>query len=134
MKLKRRKRMHSAVDAGSLSDILFILMLFFLMISTLASPEAIKILLPSSGTGATIPKHAISITVNDKVEWYLEATPVNQETLGPLLAAEVQKHTGEEITVILKLDKNLSVQEMLKVVDVINKQKLPIMIATEKKN
>lgn len=126
--------MHSAVDAGSLSDILFILMLFFLMISTLASPEAIKILLPSSGTSATIPKHAISIGVNEKVQWYLEASPVTQETLGPLLAAEVAKHTGEDVSVILKLDKNLTVQEMLKVVDVINKQKLPIMIATEKKN
>ncbi len=103
------------------------------MISTLASPEAIKILLPKSGTPSAIPKHAISVSVNDKLEWFMESTPANEQSLETLIKSEVEKHKGEEISVILKLDKNIAVQEMIKVVDVINKQKLPIMIATERK-
>lgn len=134
MKLRRRKRMHSAVEASSLSDILFFLLLFFLMISTMASPEAIRILLPKSATGKTIPKHAINLTIDKDLSWTVDKTPVlNEQDLAAKLAAEAAAHNNE-VTVVLRMDKSISVEEMIRVVDIINQQKLPMVIATEKKS
>ncbi len=134
MRLRRRKRMHSAVEASSLSDILFFLLLFFLMISTMASPEAIRILLPKSATGKTIPKHAINLTIDKDLSWTVDKTPVfNEQELGAKLAAEAAAHNND-VTVVLRMDKTISVEEMIRVVDIINQQKLPMVIATEKKS
>jgi len=123
--------MHSAVEASSLSDILFFLMLFFLMISTMASPEAIKVLLPKSSTGKVIPKHAVSVTIDKDLHWFVEGVPVDNTTIETSLKASAVKYNND-VTVVLKLDKDISVQEMMKVVDVVNKLNMPLVVATDR--
>jgi biopolymer transport protein ExbD len=72
MNFGRRKRVHSAVEASSLSDILFFLLLFFLIISTLASPNAIKLLLPKASSGQAISTHVINVSINANLEYYVD--------------------------------------------------------------
>jgi biopolymer transport protein ExbD len=130
MNFGRRKRVHSAVEASSLSDILFFLLLFFLIISTLASPNAIKLLLPKASTGQAISTHVINVSINDKVEYYLDKNRVTLEALSPQLIAEARKH--EKPTVVLRVDKSIAVEELVRVIDVVNKLKIPLVIATDK--
>jgi len=54
MKLRRRKREHAEVSTESLNDIMFFLLLFFLIVSTLVNPNVIKLLLPNSKQSKTI--------------------------------------------------------------------------------
>ncbi|MBC7451058.1 MAG: biopolymer transporter ExbD, partial [Cytophagales bacterium] len=87
MKIKRRKRMHMGVEASSLADILFFLMLFFLMVSTLASNNALGLLLPESRTGKVVPKEVINISIDDKLQYYVDSRKVTFEEYESSLAA-----------------------------------------------
>lgn len=134
MNFGRRKKVHSAVEASSLSDILFFLLLFFLIISTLASPNAIKLLLPKASTGKTIPKHVINVSIDANLQYYVDKRPVGLEGLSPALTGEVSKLDArtETPTVVLRVDKSISVENLVEVVDMVNKLKIPLVIATDK--
>lgn len=131
MNIKRRRRMHSSLEASSLADILFFLMLFFLMISTMASPEAIKILLPHASTGSTIPKHPVSVVIDKDLQWYVAGKLVDEYTIKNTLKDESSKH-NDNITVVLKVDRDISVEQMIKVVDIVNQLKISLVVATER--
>lgn len=130
MQLRRRTKHHAAVEAGALSDILFFLMLFFLIMSTLASPTAIKLLLPKATTGHTVPKHMVNVAVTADSKIYIEKTEVALESLQGRLEAEKLAH--DNATVVLRCDKSQTVDRLIQVVDAVNKAKLPLVVATEK--
>jgi biopolymer transport protein ExbD len=130
MNFGRRKRIHSAVEASSLSDILFFLLLFFLIISTLASPNAIKLLLPKASSGQAISTHVINVSINDKIEYYVDKRRVPAADLSNQIVLESRKH--EKPSVVLRVDKSIPVEELVKVVDQVNKLKIPLVIATDK--
>lgn len=122
--------MHAAVEAGSLSDILFFLMLFFLIVSTLASPTAIKLLLPKATTGQTVPRHVINLSVTQDLRIYIDKSELQASMLEDELKNEAAKH--ENPTVVLRVDKSVTVEELVKVIDAVNKAKIPLVIATDK--
>jgi len=130
MNFRRRKRENAEVNAGSLSDILFFLLLFFIIISTLASASAIKVQLPNSKSGKSIPRHPINITVNSSLQYYIDKRPIDEAALPQELTTEAAKY--ENPSVVLRLDKSVTVQHMIDIMDIANKLKLPIVIAANK--
>ncbi len=131
MKFRRRKRHGGGVEASALSDILFFLMLFFLMVSTLASPEAIRVLLPKSNTGKSIPKHTIYVTIDAGLHYFVNKKELNPEALKSALQQEAAGQ--DNATVVIKADRTVPVQEFINVVDIANQLKLPVVVATDKK-
>ncbi|SFB84024.1 biopolymer transport protein ExbD [Flexibacter flexilis DSM 6793] len=130
MNFRKHRRPHAAVEASSLSDILFFLLLFFLIISTLASPNAIKLLLPKASTGQTISHHAINVSISANLSYYIDKRMVSLETLEPELQRESKNY--ENPTVVLRVDKSVTVEELVKVVDIVNRLRIPLVIATDK--
>ncbi|MES2730598.1 MAG: biopolymer transporter ExbD [Bacteroidota bacterium] len=130
MNFGRRKRVHSAVEASSLSDILFFLLLFFLIISTMASPNAIKLLLPKASTGQAISNNAIKLNINASKEYYIDKRRIQMEDLSNQISNEARGK--EKPTVVLRMDKSITVEELAKVLDVVNKLKIPLVIAVDK--
>lgn len=130
MNFRKRKNIHAEVQAGALSDILFFLMLFFLIISTLASPNAIKLLLPKAKTGKTLPTQVINVSISPDLKYYIDKREVTIEQLEPTLLAEAAKL--ENPSVVLRMDKGITVNDMVQVVDVLNRAKVPVVIAVSK--
>lgn len=133
MNLRRHRRKESAVEASALSDILFFLLLFFLIMSTLASANAIKLTLPKAATGQTIPKQKINLyirEVNGVLEYYIEKKPVTFETLQTELTTEATKF--ESPTVALRADQSIIYGEVIKVIDICNKARLPVTSIVDK--
>ena len=130
MNFRKSKYVHAEVQAGALSDILFFLMLFFLIISTLASPNAIKLLLPKAQTGKSIPSQVINVSISNDLKYYINQNQVTIENMQQLLADEAMKH--ENPSVVLRMDKTIAVDEMVKVIDIVNKAKVPVVIAIDK--
>ena len=127
---KTKHRGHATVEAASLSDILFFLLLFFLIVATMASPHAIKVLLPQASSQESMPRSTINLTITEGLDYYIEQEKIPAEALKPAL--ESISATVEAPTIILRVDKSIQVNELIKVVDVINSLKLPMVVATEK--
>ena len=81
MAIKRNKRFHAEVHASSMSDIMFFLLLFFLIISTLANPNVIKMTLPKSKTNEKTNKQLVSISVTEEKLYYIDKQQVPFEQL-----------------------------------------------------
>lgn len=131
MAIKRNRRFHAEVHASSMSDIMFFLLLFFLIISTLANPNVIKMTLPKSKTNEKTNKQFISISVTEEKEFFIDKQHVNFEELEKELLAKIG--TDKEQTVVVRIPFNLQVQDLVDVLQIGVKNNLKFVIATNPK-
>jgi len=103
---------------SSMSDLVFLLLIFFMLTSTLVAPNAIKLLLPSSSS-KTMAKQTITVYIDANYNYYLEETPVYVEYLTESIAEKLQGQT--EGTVVLRSDETVPVQYVVNLIDAVNK-------------
>ena len=89
MNIRRKLRAHTEVHTGPLNDILFILLLFFLIASTLANPNLIKVNNPR-GAKDMKAKQNIIVSVNKQHQYFLGQTPVDYNSLDTLLKVQIE--------------------------------------------
>lgn len=131
MQLRRKSRMTSEVSTSSLSDIMFFLMLFFLIISTLVNPSVIKLILPKSEAGKAVAKQTITVSVDAEKKFYINNAPVAYEQLESQLAEQTMKM--QDPTVVLRADNTLPVQIIVDLISIGNKLKIKMVLATTNK-
>lgn len=90
MNIRRRLRKHAELHTSALNDILFILLLFFLIVSTLANPNVIKVNNPK-GTKDTKVKQNIVVSIDKEQKIYLGQNQVELSQLDSLLKQQVTK-------------------------------------------
>ncbi len=129
--IKRNKRFHAEVATSSLSDIMFFLLLFFLIISTLANPNVIKMTLPKSKINEKTNKQFISLSVTEDKKFYLDKQPVSFEELETQLMSKIG--TAKDQTVIVRIPFNLQVQDLVDILQIGVKNNLKFVIATSPK-
>lgn len=101
-----------------MSDLVFLLLIFFMLTSTLVAPNAIKLLLPSSES-RTMAKQTITVYVDGDFNYYLQETPVDLNQMLDGLAQSLQGQTDG--SVVLRADQTVPVQYIVNVIDVVNK-------------
>lgn len=126
--VKRNKRFHAEVATSSLSDIMFFLLLFFLIISTLANPNVIKMTLPKSKNNEKTNKQLISLSVTEDKRFYVDKQEVAFDQLEAKLLA--QMGDAKDQTVVIRIPFNLQVQDLVDVLQIGVKNKLKFVIAT----
>ncbi|HNQ61170.1 MAG TPA: biopolymer transporter ExbD [Bacteroidia bacterium] len=129
MNLKRRTRVVGEVFTGSLNDIMFFLLLFFLITSTLATPNVLKLLLPSASSSSQSVKHPITVSVDADLQYAINTTPIPSEMLEEALRAQIQGQTDP--AVLLKVDKTIQVQNLVDLLDIGNRLKIKMVLATQ---
>ncbi|MCX8482460.1 MAG: biopolymer transporter ExbD [Crocinitomicaceae bacterium] len=127
--VKRNKRFHAEVATSSLSDIMFFLLLFFLIISTLANPNVIKMTLPKSKTNEKTNKQLISLSVTEDKRFYLDKEEVAFDQLETALLSKIG--ASKDQTVVVRIPFNLQVQDLVDVLQIGVKNKLKFVIATK---
>jgi biopolymer transport protein ExbD len=130
MIIKRNKRFKPEVSTSSLNDIMFFLLLFFLIVSSLANPNVIKLLLPNSKSAQNLNKQQITISVTKDKKYYIDSHEIDFDDIEPLLKSRIL--TLQEPTVILRLEYSLTVQDMIDVLEIGNRLKVKMVIATNK--
>lgn len=125
MNLRRKNREGAEVFTDSLNDIMFFLLLFFIIISTLVNPNVIKLDSPSSKHGETATKGEVNLAVDAQHNYYVNNVPVPFDQLKPVLASETK--AKETQSVILFMDKSLTVQDLADVYQI--EQELGIKFA-----
>ncbi len=101
MAIKRNRRFHAEVHASSMSDIMFFLLLFFLIISTLANPNVIRMTLPKSKTNEKTNKQLITISVTEEKRFYIDKKETSFENLEKELLAQMDP--AKEQTVVVNV-------------------------------
>ncbi len=130
MAIKRNKRFHAEIPTSSLSDIMFFLFLFFLIISTLANPNVIKLTLPKAASNETTNKDHISLSVTEDKLYYIDKQEVPFNQLEQTLA---EKTLGtNDKTVVVRVPADNKVQDLVDLMQMGVKLKLNFVIATSK--
>ena len=117
MAIKSRNKIGVSFNSSSMSDLVFLLLIFFMLTSTLVAPNAIKLLLPSSSS-KTMAKQTVTVYINDLYQYYVDETPVTDEDLSAVIGSRI---AGEaDATVVLRSDKSVPVQYVVNVIDAVN--------------
>ena len=117
MAIKTRNKIGVSFNSSSMSDLVFLLLIFFMLTSTLVAPNAIKLLLPSSSS-KTMAKQTVTVYINDLFQYYVDETPVSDEDLSSSINAKIDGQT--DATVVLRSDKSVPVQYVVNVIDAVN--------------
>lgn len=117
MAIKSRNKISTEFSMASMSDLVFLLLIFFMLTSTLVAPNAIKLLLPSSSS-KTMAKQTITVYIDANYNYFLEEIPVNVEFLTESIGAKLQGQT--EGTVVLRSDATVPVQYVVNLIDAVN--------------
>ena len=118
MAIKSRNKISTEFSMASMSDLVFLLLIFFMLSSTLVSPNAIKLLLPSSSS-KTIAKQSLTVYINDQFQYFVNETPAAAADLQPMLSGALAGQT--EGVVVLRSDRSVPVQYVVNVIDAVNK-------------
>ena len=132
MNIKRKKHFKAEVSTSSLNDIMFFLLLFFLIVSSLANPNVIKLLLPNSKSAQNLNKQQITISITKDKLYYLDNKQISFSDIEPLLRSRVG--SLDEPTVILRLESSLTVQDLVDVLEIGNRLQVKMLMATNKKS
>ncbi|MBU3661660.1 MAG: biopolymer transporter ExbD [Bacteroidetes bacterium] len=129
MNFRRKKRFEAEVATSSLNDIMFFLLLFFLIISTVANPSVIKVLLPKTKNNQTLNKKQITLTVNKAKEYYLNDKLIVPADLEAAIVKEIQGLPDP--TIVLRMDAELTIQDLVDILATGTKLKVRIVMATQ---
>jgi len=130
MALRSRNKVSANFNMSSMTDIVFLLLIFFMLTSTLVSPNALKLLLPSS-KAKTLEKQTISISITKDIQFYINENenPVSENTIEQELKLLI--NTEQEPAIILHTDKSVAIEHVVKVMDIAYRNKYKIVLATK---
>ena len=132
MNLRRKHQEDAEVSTESLNDIMFFLLLFFLIISTLANPNVIKLMLPKSANNEQLAKQQVNLAVTKDKQYTINKKPVPFDQLEAAISAEIAGL--DQPTVVLHFDRELSVQDLVDVMQIGTKIKVKMVLATQKQS
>jgi biopolymer transport protein ExbD len=132
MNLRKRKRGASAeVHTSAMNDIMFFLLLFFLIASTVTNPNVIKLMLPKSSSGQSVSKKTITVSITKDLKYYVDKKEVPVAYLNASLLS--YKSIATELTIVLYVDKTVAIQDVVQVMDIAQKLNIKLVLATEPK-
>ncbi|WP_266362820.1 ExbD/TolR family protein [Tellurirhabdus rosea] len=130
MKFRRKNKFHAEVATSSLNDIMFFLLLFFLIISTVANPNVIKLMLPKASSAQQVAKKQVTLSVDASRNYFIDKRPVDKANL----EAEMKSIMDgiEDPTIVVRFDKALTVQDLVDVLQTGAKLNIKMVMATSK--
>lgn len=130
MALKKGQKISSAFSMSSMTDIIFLLLIFFMLTSTLVHPNALKLVLPQS-KNQTSAKPQTSVSITADLRYYVETKRVAFDELEPTLQAKLGAQP--ETYIALHVDETVPMREVVKVMNIAKKNKYKLILATRAK-
>lgn len=131
MNLRRKNRATSEVSTHSLNDIMFFLMLFFLIASTMANPNVVKLMLPSAKSNQAVIKKPVSVSIKKDLTYYIDTKQVSLDQLERRLQEKLMNVSDP--AVVIRVDKDVPVQYLVDLLDIGNRLNIKMVLATQPK-
>ncbi|MDA9303559.1 biopolymer transporter ExbD [Flavobacteriaceae bacterium] len=126
MNIRGRNKITPEFNMSSMTDIVFLLLIFFMIASTLVTTNAIDILLPKA-SGKTENKKSVSVSIQKDLSFYIDQSKVEIQNLETELLQLLQQEA--EPTLVLRAEKSVPVDYVVKVMDIANRNKFKIILA-----
>lgn len=135
MALKRRNKVEATFAMSSMTDLIFLLLLFFVMASTMSSPNDIKINLPQSRAKTTTRQVVAKVSIDNLGNYFVavgkaKPQPINPDDLEAYLSNIQQQDSTMYIA--LHADEDIAYKEVVRVLDIANQHKMKLVVATQK--
>lgn len=130
MNLRRRHREDAEVHTGPLNDILFILLLFFLIVSTLANPNVVKLSQPKAKSD-TKAKQTVVVSIDGNKQFYVGTTKVTLNELRAKLQPFLAKETDQP-SIVINADKAVPIEDVVAVMRVARELGARTVLAVDK--
>ncbi|MBD1387771.1 biopolymer transporter ExbD [Mucilaginibacter rigui] len=128
---KRHKGASAEVHTSAMNDIMFFLLLFFLIASTVTNPNVVKLLLPKSSSGQSVSKKTINVSIDKNLVYTIDKKQVPVDQIQPTLQS--YKSLATELTIVLYVDRTVAIQDVVQVMDIAQKLNIKMVLATEPK-
>lgn len=132
MALKRRTKVNEVFSMASMTDVIFLLLIFFMVTSTVVVPNAIKVILPQAKQ-QTAAKPLTRVTIDAALNYYVafgnqREVQVSFDEIAPFLQSCYEKEP--EMFVALYADESVPYKEIVKILNIANENKYKMVLAT----
>ena len=113
-----------------MTDLVFLLLIFFMLITTLIVPKinTLKLLLPSSNTATPTDNITVSVAVDENLQVFMDGNPVGDDQLEPALSAFASGKANP--IVVLHTANSVPIEKVVSIMDVVNRLQLKMVLAT----
>lgn len=128
MSLKSENKINPNFSMSSMTDIVFLLLIFFMLTSTLVTTNALDIVLPSS-SAEPLKKQTLAISITEDLRYF-----INNESVEPtFLSTELTKYISDpdEFTIVLRAAKNIPLEYVVDIMDLAYRNDYKIVLATQ---
>ena len=130
MALRSKNKVSAAFSMSSMTDIVFLLLIFFMLTSTLVTTNALDLVLPNS-TAQTVKKQRVSVSINENFEYFIDKEAVELKYIEAQLIDKLAEQ--DEQVVVLRVDKSVPIEYAVEVMDIAYRNKFKIVLATQQK-
>ncbi len=126
MNLRGRNKVSPEFSMSSMTDIVFLLLVFFLLTSPAITPEALDLILPKA-KGKSSNVQNISVSITNKLQYYIDDERISQSRLESTLLSRLQGQN--EPTIILRAEEGVPIEKAVSVMDIANRNKFKVILA-----
>lgn len=131
MALNSRNKVNANFSMSSMTDIVFLLLIFFMLTSTLVTTNALDLVLPAS-TAKTVKKQTLSVSIDKKANYFIEKEKILPQYLESRLVEKFSKE-AEQPVLVLRVEKTVPIEHAVNVMDIAYRNNFKIVLATEPK-
>ena len=131
MNIRGRNKVTPEFNMSSMTDIVFLLLIFFMLASTLVTTNAIDILLPKA-SGKTENKKSVAVSITKDLRYYGDQKLVGESVLENELLSSLKGQ--DKPTIVLRAEKSVPVDNVVKVMDIANRNKFKVILAVKPSN
>ena len=111
---------------SSMTDIVFLLLIFFMLTSTLVTVNALDIILPKA-QGKTESKKSTAVSITRKLEFFIDKTKVKESEIEAYLLKNVVNSDNQ--TIVLRAEEGVPIEKAVRILDIANRNKIKVILA-----
>ncbi len=128
MNIRGRNKVTPEFNFASMTDIVFLLLIFFMIASTLVTTNAIDIILPTA-SGKTENKKSTAVSIKKDLSYYIDQKRVGESVIESQLITIMAAQ--ESPTIVLRAEKSVPVENIVKIMDIANRNKFKVILAVK---
>lgn len=130
MNVRGRNKISPEFNMSSMTDIVFLLLIFFMLTSTLVTVNALDILLPKA-SGKTENNKSVAVSITKKLDFYIDTKKVNEKDIERKLTEALANQ--ENPTIVLRAEEGVPIEKAVRIMDIANRNKYKVILAVRPK-